>query len=129
LFGALRLRMVRGATWSDTISLIDAVGDPVDLTSAIDIVMRVRSTADSSVVLLELSVANDRLSIDNAPGGIVGLIVAAEDTLGLPTANHEIEQYVFDAVIDRGGTPQVIEPAYSGYLTVYPQVTRLLTEP
>jgi hypothetical protein len=129
LFGALRLRMVRGATWSDTISLIDAVGDPVDLTSAIDIVMRVRSTADSSVVLLELSVANDRLSIDNAPGGIVGLLVAAEDTLGLPTANHEIEQYVFDAVIDRGGSPQVIEPAYSGYLTVYPQVTRLLTEP
>ena len=129
LFGTLRLQMVRGATWTDTIAITDSLGVPVNLTGVTGITMRIRSTIDATTSLLELSIANGRIAIANAAGGIITLSVSASATLGLPVASHEIEQYVFDAVLDRGGSPQVIEPAFSGYVTVYPQVTRLLAEP
>ncbi len=129
VFAPSAFKIVRGTTWADTIQITDEAGNPVDLTSITELLMRVRESIGSATVLLELSIANGRLTVSSAAEGIVTILVSAEDTLELPVNSHERAKYLYDAVIDRGGSPKVIEPGYRGKLAVLPQVTRLLTEP
>lgn len=129
IFAPSRFKMVRGATWADEVRITDDLNVPINLTGATEIVMRIRREPDSRLFLLELTLANGRITIVNAALGEIAILVSAAATLALPKAAHEVEQYVYDAVIDRGGTPKVIEPAFRGWITVEPQVTRLLIDP
>lgn len=121
--------MVRGATWLDTVQLVDETsGEPVSLVGVTAITMRVRQYVQAPDVLLELSLVNQRLAITDAGEGLIGIAVTAVDTLEVPRNGDEREKYPFDAVLSRGGDPEVIEPAFRGKLTVDPQITRNLED-
>lgn len=128
IFAPSVLRVVRGATWTDTLQIKDDANVPISLVDAA-VTLRIRTTASAATVLLELSTTNSRIVLTNAAQGIITLAVSAIDTLALPINGHKKTKYVYDAVVDRGGSPKVIEPGFKGKLTVYPQITRLLTEP
>lgn len=129
-FAPSSLRLVRGTTWVDHLQLVDDAGAPVSLVGVADIIMRIREFVDSADVILELSMnatgSEDRIAVEDAVLGKIAILVDAADTLLFPRNGDRKAKYVYDALIDRGGSPQVIEPAYKGKLSVLPQVTRLL---
>lgn len=128
-FAPSRFDIVRGTTWNDVFQLVDDLAQPISLVGIAGLTMRVREENNSTAVLLEASTANGRLTVTNAASGIVAITVSAADTLALPINDHYRASYVYDAVVDRGGVPRVIEPCLKGKLKVDPQVTRLLAEP
>lgn len=124
LFGARNLSCVRGATWTDTVRLVDEdTGEPINLAGVSAITMRVRRRINSDTVLLELTLANARLAVLDAADGTIGIDVSAAITGTLPEAGHRKAKYVFDCVLSRPSS--VVEPGFKGRLSVYPQVTRL----
>lgn len=129
VFAPSTLKLVRGTTWSDVLQIQDDAGNNVNLTGYSYLLMRVRSSPASATTLLELSTDNGRLTVTTAASGIVTLLVSAEDTLDFPINGHRKAKYVYDCLIGRGGSPEVIEPAFGGKVTVLPQITRKLTEP
>ena len=129
-FATSQLRIVRGLTWADELQLINAVTKvPINLTGVVGATMRIRLRRNMATALLELSTTNGRLTIEPGTAGLISLDVSATDTLNLPRNSDKKARYVYDVVLDRGGVPQVLEPATSGKVTVNPQVTRLLSEP
>lgn len=129
-FAPSSLRIVRGTTWVENLQLTDDTGAPVSLVGVVDIIMRIRERIDSATVLLELSIATsgseDRIAVTDAALGKIAILVDAVDTNTLPRNGDRKAKYVYDAIIDRGGAPQVLEPAFKGKLSVLPQVTRIL---
>lgn len=124
IFAVSNLRCVRGATWTDTIRLVDELTlVPVSLAGVTAITLRVRQRIGSTDVLLELSLTNGRLTVLDAANGTIGVSVSAADTGTFPQANFRKAKYVFDCVLSRPSS--VVEPAFRGKLSVYPQVTRL----
>lgn len=122
----IAFKIVRGTRWQDTIVLSDQLtGNPVDLTGVTGIVMRVRKTMRSTV-LLELSVANGRLTVTDAPNGTIAIDVSSTDTNTLPTNNYRRARYLFDMEIQRSASEY--EAAISGKLVVLPSVTRKLDD-
>lgn len=126
IFAPSALRMVRGTTWADTVQLLDETTNlPISLVGVTAAIMRVRTRIDSATVLLELSIANGRLTIVDAALGLIGISVSAALTISsLPRANDRKTKYVYDCLLSRGGDPEIIEPGFKGKLTVYPQVSR-----
>ena len=129
-FARAALTMVRGLTWNDQVQLVNADTQvPVDLSGVVDATMRIRRRINSAAVLLELSTTDGRLTIEPGTDGLITIQVDADDTLDFPINSHRRARYVYDVVLDRGGTPKVLDPATGGKVTVNPQVTRLLPEP
>ncbi|MCX7041113.1 MAG: hypothetical protein NT117_00170 [Gammaproteobacteria bacterium] len=129
-FATSQLRMIRGLTWADQVQLVNKTTlVPIDLTGVVGATMRIRLRRNTATALLELSTTNGRLTIEPGTDGLITVDVSAEDTLELPINNHKKARYVYDVVLDRGGDPQVLEPATGGKVTVNPQTTRLLPEP
>lgn len=127
LFALAPLKMVRGTYWFHDTTIVDAVsGLPVDLSGIAGMLLRVREDA-TSPVLLELSLANTTLIIVNALNGIVGIRASSALTNTLPTNDHQLAAYSYDAVIER--TPNEYEAALSGILLAHPQISRPLDDP
>lgn len=119
----IAFKLVRGTEWEDDFQLTDqATGDPIDLTGVVRIVMRIRKTIGSAVVL-ELSTTDSTLVVTTALTGSVGIRVDTATTNTFPTNNHKRAKYVYDALIER--TAGEYEPAIGGKVTVLPSVTRL----
>lgn len=117
-------KCVRGTRWEDEFIVIDeTTGLPVNLTGIVGMVMRARTGINSPTVVIELSIANGRLAVIDAPAGRVGIDVStATSLLNFPVNSNRKAKYVTDALIERAG-PEY-EPAISGKITVLPQVTR-----
>ncbi len=116
------IQVVRGTSWSDDVQLVDKqTGTPVDLTGATALVMRLRKSINSEI-LMELSLANGRLVIIDPIEGRIGFRVSSADTLTLPENGNRKAKYVYDAVIER--TAGEYEPAVRGKLTVLASITR-----
>lgn len=123
---AISFKIVRGTRWQDTIVLSDQLtGDPVDLTGVTGLILRVRKTMNSAV-LLELSVTNGRLTITDAANGTVAIDVSSATTNTLPANGNRRARYLFDMEIQRSADE--FEPAISGKLVVLPSVTRKLDD-
>lgn len=122
------IRIVRGTRWEDNLQLVDeASQDPIGLVGIAGLLMRVRRTIGSPI-LLELSLAGSgldsagRLVLVDAVTGLVGFRVDSATTLTLPENSHRKAKYVYDAVIER--TPGEYEAGAKGSLVVLPQITR-----
>lgn len=90
----------------------------MDLTGY-DARMQVRSTIDSSTVLLSASTSDGRITI-NAPGGIVMVRIGGDVTAGLTfnTAKYDIEVY-------KAGDLSEVRRIVEGNITLHPEVTRV----
>lgn len=120
-------KTVRGTLWEDEFIVVDqSTGDPVNLTGIKGIVMRARERVDAPEVVMELSTDNERLVVLDAVAGRVGITVnSAESVTEFPAADFRKKRYVTDALIVREGDDgDEYEPAISGRITVYPQITR-----
>lgn len=121
-FAKANFSLVRGTKWEDDVILEDSVtGLAVNLTGITGMLMRIRKTI-SSAILLELSVSNGRLIVVDAVAGRIGFRVLSAITLTLPENSFKRAKYVYDAIIQR--TALEYEPAVGGKVTVLPQVTR-----
>lgn len=122
IFARASLRLVRGTEWRDDIQLVDkATGDPVNLAGITGMVMRIRRSINSPI-LLELAIADNRLVVVDAATGLMGIRVNSVTTRVLPENNNKRAKYVYDAVIER--SLGAYEPAVGGRVTVLPQITR-----
>lgn len=122
LFGRAQFTVVRGTRWGDDVTITDrASGLPVSLVGVTGVMMRIRETIDSPIIL-ELSVANTRLVLVNAATGVLGVRVPSATMLTFPENDHQKARYVYDAVIER--TAGEYEAAINGTVIVLPQVTR-----
>jgi hypothetical protein len=114
--------LVRGTRWEDDFQLVDQIsGDPIDLTGITGLMIRVRKTPGSPI-LLEMSVDNAMLVVTDAVTGSVGIRVDSETTRTFPENGHRKAKYLYDAVIERAAGEY--EPAISGKIVVLPQITR-----
>lgn len=105
----------KGATYTHTLFWKDSLDQPIDLTGC-TAKMQVRDTVDSTVIRLELSTTNNRLTITPLLGRI-DLYVSDEDTttlIGLGGV-YDLEIYYVNGV-----TTRLIE----GKLSFKPEVTR-----
>lgn len=120
----ITFKFVRGTVWEDDFQLVDQTsGDPIDLTSVVRIVMRIRAAITSATVLLELSTTDGTLVITDALTGAVGIRVDTATTKTCPANGQRKAKYVYDAMIER--TEGEYEPAIGGKAIVLPSVTRL----
>jgi hypothetical protein len=118
----LAFRLVRGARWDDEFQLIEqSTGDPVDLTGITSMVMRCREDISGPIVM-ELSLANTRLTLLDPVNGRVGIRVGSATTRTFPENDNAKARYVADVVIER--TPGEYEPGIALKVTVLPQITR-----
>ncbi len=120
--GLATINMVRGTKWEDNVQLVDqATGDPVDLTGIVGLVMRLRRGINKPFDL-ELSTANNRLVVVDAPTGLIGFRVPSAVTLTLPELGNRKAKYAYDAIIER--TAGEYEAAIKGKISVLPSITR-----
>lgn len=123
-FAPVPLSCVHGMTWTETIPLTDALtGDPIDLTGC-QLLMRVRARLTDTVNVMELATTGDspELTISDAQGGVITLLVPKETMQALPDPGARRKAvYVYDMTIIRGPAH---EPALAGKFTLRSQVTR-----
>lgn len=123
-FAPVALSCVHGMTWAESIPLTDALtGDPIDLTGC-ELLMRVRQRITDTEHVLELSStgAAPELTIADAQGGIITLLVPKETMQALPDPGARRKAvYVYDMTIIRGPSH---EPGLGGKFTLRSQVTR-----
>lgn len=123
LFGRAQFTVVRGTRWEDDVTVTDrSTGDPVDLTGITGLLMRVREAIEDTDNVIELSLANSRLSVVAATTGIIGIRVDSTTMLDFPENDHQKARYVYDAIIERSADEY--EAAIEGVVIVLPQVTR-----
>lgn len=116
------IRIVRGTAWSDDVELVDkASQDPINLTGINGLMMRVRQTMNGPI-LLELSLSDGTLTVEDAAGGKIGIRINSATSLSLPERSNRRATYLYDMVIERGLGEY--EPAVKGKLVVLPSVTR-----
>lgn len=123
IFANASFRTVRGTRWDDDVQVVDKdTLAPVDLTGITGIVMRLRKTIGSPI-LMELSTVAGTLVIVDAALGKVGIRVdSLKSRTDFPENNHVKAKYLYDAIIER--TPGEYEAAITGKVTVLPQITR-----
>lgn len=122
---AITLKWVRGTRAQDTLNLSDQqTGNPVDLSGVNAILLRVRKTINSAV-LLELSLGSG-LTVSDAVNGVIDIDVASATTNTLPANNNKRARYLFDMEIERSAGEW--EAAVSGKLIVLPSVSRPLDD-
>lgn len=125
------LTAVRGATWEDDFQYQDDEGMPFDL-SGYEARMQVRTlegrygtTADETLVM-ELTVANGRLTIPDPLDGRVVLLVSAADTEMLNPDNAKKVKLAYSVELFKpvGADPEYVIPLVEGSITVRGEVTR-----
>lgn len=113
LAGRYDITVEQGSTFNLTLVYKDQRGYVIDLTGY-TARMQMRSTAASSTVVLDLTIANGRIAIDGATGRIT-LSIAAADTAGLSGAG------VYDLELVNG---LIVQRILEGSYTISPEVTR-----
>lgn len=85
------LLIYQGSTYDKRWSW-NADGQPVDLSSAV-IKAQVRPTASAPLLFLDMTSENDQIVIYDAPGGVFGIALSAEQTsaLNFLTAVYDLE--------------------------------------
>lgn len=114
----LNLVIERYATFKVQLQVKTQAGEstvPEDITGYVPR-MQVRATPDANEVLLDLTTANGRITVVDAPTGMLRLSIAAADT-----ANLSWTAGVYDLVLVAG---EEIRRLLQGEVTVSPGVTR-----
>lgn len=113
LAGQYDITVEQGSTFNLTLVYKDQRGYVIDLTGY-SARMQLRSSVASSAVVLDLTTANGRISIDGAAGKI-SLLIAAADTAGLSGTG------VYDLELVNG---LIVQRVLEGSYTISPEVTR-----
>lgn len=118
--GTYNITCQQGATFRRTLTWTDSAKKPYDLTG-FSARMQVRSTVDSSTVILSLTTQNGRISLGSSASlttkGQVNLIISATDTAALVPG-----LYVYDLeLVSAGGE---VDRIVEGNFKVSAEVTR-----
>jgi hypothetical protein len=113
--GKLNLTIYQGRTWRREVRLATTAG-PVDLSGA-TLRMHVRTTVEAIMTLLELTEANGRALITDAPAGNITLLVSATDTALLTFSSG-----VYDLEIEYANG--IVDPLLYGKVNLVKEVTR-----
>ena len=102
--GKLDLTIEQGATFEKILLYKDADGQPIDLTGY-NAELQVRSSKDSTRILLELSTDNSKIGISGETGQITLLILASE------TSQISWSEAVYDLklISDSGFSTRLVE--------------------
>lgn len=103
------LSVIRGDTHQFTLTLVDNVGDPYDLTSA-ELVMTVGDLFSKS--------EGDGITVSDPTGGIAEIVIDGDDTDGAP--DHRCA-YPYDIQVTLAGGP--VKTPVRGLFIVVPDVT------
>jgi hypothetical protein len=115
--GIYNITCNQGATFSRTLTWRDAAKKAIDITGY-TARMQVRSTADSAIVVIELTTDNGRIDTSTSPLlGQVSLSIAAVDTAALAPGLYV---YDLELVSPAGDVNRIIE----GNFVVKAEVTR-----
>jgi len=113
------LNMYQGQTYTDSLTLTDAAGVPLDLTGR-DARMQVRD--DFGAIKLELSTADGTI----LPLGTTGVIAfhIAADVLAAIQTSYDYEQWAYDLeLFFLSGTEEIVERPVRGVVLFWPEVT------
>lgn len=113
--GLYNITCDQGATFSRTLTWTDPAKNPRNLTGY-TARMHVRTTADATTTLIELTTANSRISLGGTAGTIT-LTISATDTAALTPG-----KYVYDLELVSGGG--VVDRLIEGNFVVKAEVTR-----
>lgn len=111
----VELEIEQGATFSRTISYLQANGDPRDL-SGYTAQMQIRTSDDTLVV--ELNTENGGITIDG-PEGRITMFMDADQTAGLPAVTG-----VYDLEITSPDATPVVTRLLEGTVEITPEVTQ-----
>lgn len=109
------ITIYQGATFVQELYYVDADENAINITGATAI-MQVRRTVDNEDVLIELSIANGRIVVDGASGGIT-LTILATDTVNLPAG-----EFVYDLFVTLPSN--AVERFLAGECEIVERVTR-----
>ena len=118
---AINFRLYQHATFSELTTLLDADGDPVDL-SAHTARMQVRRERDDPLPIYTLTTGNGGIAL--GADGSIRIKVAATDTDPLPDLDPEGEVWHHDLMLmhDESGET-IVDRLYQGVVVMYPGVT------
>lgn len=118
--GFVLLRMYKGQTFNDVITLKDDQGVPLDLTGR-TARMQVRRDVGGPIIL-ELNTANGRIGALGVSGEIA-FDVSAEDLEALAQPTWDYEEWVYDLELVTPGTPDIVERPIFGVVIFFGEVT------
>jgi hypothetical protein len=113
--GTYNITCNQGATFSRTITWTDSAKSAINLTGY-TARMQVRSAANSASIVLELTTANNRITL----GGVAGTVTLTVDAA--TTANLTPSLYVYDLELVSGGG--LVTRLIEGNFNVKAEVTR-----
>ena len=114
----LDLEIFQGATFLLPLTWQDSSKTAIDITGQ-QARMHVRSSADSEVVLLELTTENDRIVLGGIAGTILLKIIATDTAAVTFTSGvYDLELYYDDS------GEEVVSKLLRGSVSVIPEVTR-----
>src|SRR5688500_3547752 len=118
--GFVLLRMYKGQTFNDVITLKDDLDAPLDLTGR-TARMQVRRDAGGPIIL-ELTTANGRIAPLDTTGQII-FNVTAEDLAELPQPSWDYEEWVYDLELVTPGVVELVERPIFGVVVFFGEIT------
>ena len=121
--GRVNFRLYPGATFTEVTSLLNAAGDPVDLTGY-TAQMHIKRDPGDTVPVFALSTANGGITLD--PQGQITLTLSATASTPLldPPIDQDGETWYHDLLlINPAFTPPRVDRLYQGMITVLPGIT------
>lgn len=113
------LNMYQGQTYTDTLTLTNAAGTPIDLTGR-DARMQVRDAFNN--IKLDLTTANGKILPLGVTGVIAFHIPAAE--LALISTQYDYEEWRYDLeLFNVVGIEEIVERPVRGVVLFWPEVT------
>ena len=118
---AINFRLYQHATFSELTTLLDADGDPVDL-SAHTARMQVRRDRDDPLPVYTLTTENGGIALGAA--GTINVRVPATATNPLADLDPEGEVWHHDLMLMHlDGSETIVDRLYQGVVVMYPGVT------
>ncbi|HRP74573.1 MAG TPA: hypothetical protein PKZ27_03200 [Rhodocyclaceae bacterium] len=111
----------QGQTFRDQLLLIDAAGDPVDL-SAMTARMQVRADIESPDAIVELTTDNGGIAL--AADGLLTFNISAADTAALGAGQYDTQQWVYDLELVTPAATPIVDRLLTGTVAFYPEITR-----
>ena len=121
--GRVNFRLYPGATFTEVTSLLDAAGDPVDLTGH-SVHMHIKRDPSDTVPIFALSTDNGGVVL-NAQGQIALHLSATQTNPALsPPIDQDGETWYHDLLlIDPSLSPPRVDRLYRGVVVVMPGIT------
>lgn len=118
----VNFRLYTNATFTEVAALLDANGDPVDL-SGMDAAMYIKRDPLDTVPVFALSTDDGSILLD-AQGQITLHIPVTDTNPSLvPSLDPEGETWYHDLLLITPGTPPRVDRLYQGVITVIPGIT------